>query len=102
MKKILTLALTGVSTVMLAACANGIPDCNNNQADGCGRGGPYTDERTAVSKPTMAVPAAAPVVTPPPAPAPQPAPAPVAAPEPAPAPADTTIMKQAEEPSQNK
>lgn len=102
MKKILTLSLTGLATVTLAACANGIPECNNNQLDGCGRGGAYTDERTATGRPSA--PAPAPVVVAPPAPAPvaEPVPAPAPEPIPAPAPVDTSIMKQAEEPSLTK
>lgn len=105
MKKISTLALTGLATVTLAACANGIPECNNDQLDGCGRGGAYTDQRTVPAGRTKAEPAPAPVVAAP-APAPAPVAEPVPAPEPvlapAPEPVDTGIMTQAEEPSLTK
>lgn len=100
MKKILSLTLVGASAALLAACANGIPECNNNQIDGCGRGGPYTDERTAVGRPAPApvvqqqvivepVPVVSETTT-------------IVVEEPAPAPVDTSIMRQAPEPSQNK
>lgn len=103
MKKILTLALTGLATVTLAACANGIPDCNNDQLDGCGRGGAYTDQRTKPAGQTKPAPVPAPVVAAPaPAPIATPVPAPEPEPAPAPAPVDTSIMKQAPEPSLTK
>lgn len=103
MKKISTLALSGLAAVTLAACANGIPECNNDQLDGCGRGGAYTDARTAPMD--RVAPAPAPVaVQPAPAPVPvaEPVPAPEPAIEPAPAPVDTTIMRQADEPDLTK
>ncbi len=104
MKKILTLTLTGVSAALLSACANGIPECQNQDMDKCGHGTVYSEERTAVGE-KKADPAPAPVVvapTPAPVPAPAPAPAPAPEPAPAPAPADTSIMQQADEPSLDK
>lgn len=103
MTKILTLALTGVSAALLAACSTPIPDCKNPDMDKCGHGTVYSEERTAVGSPKVAAPAPipAPVVAPPVA-QPVPAPAPEPIPAPAPAPADTTIMQQAQEPDLTK
>ncbi len=105
MKTILTLALTGVSAALLAACSTPIPDCQNQDMDKCGKGTVYSEERTATGSPRVAPPAPipAPVAVPPPvAPVAQPAPAPEPIPAPAPAPADTTIMQQAPEPDLTK
>jgi hypothetical protein len=78
MKKIFAITLA-CST--LAACSNGIPECNNRDLDGCGYGHAYTEERTYKSAPKVM---AAPVVAPAPAPVPEPVftPPPVAAPTP--------------------
>lgn len=99
MKKIFAITLA-CST--LAACSNGIPQCNNRDLDGCGYGHAYTEERTYKSAPKMM---AAPVVAPAPAPVPEPVftPPPVAAPAPAPAPVDDApVMMKADEPDMKK
>lgn len=104
MKKMMTFALAGVSASLLAACANGIPECQNQDMDKCGFGTVYSEERTEpVSGPKAPEPAPV-VVQPPPAPVAQPAPAPAPEPEPAPAPepVDTSIMRQADEPDLTK
>jgi hypothetical protein len=97
MKKIFAVMLA-CST--LGACANGIPECNNADLDGCSRNSAYTEERTFMSSPKPAAPAPAPVAVPAPAPAPVAAPAP--APAPAPVPDDAPVMKKADEPKMTK
>lgn len=109
MKQLTLTLITGVSAALLAGCANGIPECNNQDMDKCGYGTVYSEERTAVGeKKDMAQPAPV-VVQPAPVaepqqPAPAPEPEPELAPEPAPAPepVDTSIMREAPEPDLTK